>query len=216
MDKIYILPLASIYFIFTSKIYNVSHPEIISRTLSRLVNFNEDQLKLFLSKFIIKKLKKDEFLLREGKVCKAMVIVNRGALRYFGINERGEQSHWFAFEGEWLGDYESFLTQAPSQHYIQALEDTDVFCLTYRDMQQLYNEGANFERFGRLIAEELFISIGRSRYELASLPAILRYKNLIKNYPEIHKRIQIKHLATYLGIQPQSLSRIRKELAKSK
>ncbi|RZL58163.1 MAG: hypothetical protein EOO93_17020 [Pedobacter sp.] len=83
-------------------------------------------------------------------------------------------------------------------------------------MQQLYLTGAKFERFGRLIAEDLFINIGRSRNELASLSAETRYLNLINTYPNILKRIQIQHIATFLGIHPQSLSRIRRNISQAR
>lgn len=190
--------------------------KIIADTISSLVHFSTEELDYFMQMLKPKKLLKNEFLLQAGEICKMMVIINHGALRYFGITERGEQSHWFAFEGDWLGDYESFLTRQASLHFIQALEDTEIYCLYYDDMQHLYTKGARFERFGRLIAENLFVAIGRSRSELASLSAEQRYLNLLSRYPQIAKRIQIKHIATYLAIQPQSLSRIRREIAKSK
>ncbi|WP_231489806.1 Crp/Fnr family transcriptional regulator [Pedobacter sp. Leaf170] len=184
--------------------------------VTNLVNFDDSELLIFLEKLKPRKILKDDYLLRAGDVCKAMVIINSGVLRYFTITEKGEQSHWFAFDGEWLGDYESFLTRQPSSNFIQALEDTEVYCLSYDDMQQLYSIGAKYERFGRLMAENLFVSVGRSRNDLVSLSAEKRYLNLINTYPNIVKRIQIQHIATYLGIHPQSLSRIRKNLAKQK
>ena len=187
--------------------------ERIVNALTALIDFDQIELTHFMTRLKPRKVKKNEFILVAGEVCKAMVIINHGGLRFFTITEKGEQSHWFAFEGEWLGDYESFLTRQPSQHYIQALEDSEIFFLSYEDMQILYNYGVKFERFGRLMAENLFISIGRSRYELANLSAEQRYLNLIKTYPNISKRIQIQHIATYLGIHPQSLSRIRKNIA---
>ncbi|WP_231460153.1 Crp/Fnr family transcriptional regulator [Pedobacter sp. Leaf132] len=184
--------------------------------VTNLVNFDDSELLIFLEKLKPRKILKDDYLLRAGDVCKAMVIINSGVLRYFTITEKGEQSHWFAFDGEWLGDYESFLTRQPSSNFIQALEDTEVYCLSYDDMQKLYSIGAKYERFGRLMAENLFVSVGRSRNDLVSLSAEKRYLNLINTYPNIVKRIQIQHIATYLGIHPQSLSRIRKNLAKQK
>lgn len=187
--------------------------ENVISALTELVDFDQEELLLFMKRLKRRNIKKNEFILSTGDICKSMVIINRGGLRYFTVTEKGEQSHWFAFEGEWLGDYESFLTRQPSASFIQALEDTEIYCLSYDDMQELYSLGARFERFGRLIAENLFISIGRSRYDLANLSAEERYLNLIKAYPKILKRIQIQHVATYLGIHPQSLSRIRRNIA---
>ena len=190
--------------------------ETISAALSQLVNFNEEELSYFMKLLKVKKLKQHAFLLQAGEVCKMMVIINYGGLRYFKIGEKGEQSHWFAFEGDWLGDYESFLTRSPSPYYIQALEDTEIYCLYYDDMQHLYEKGVNFERFGRLMAERLFVAVGRARMDLVSLSAEQRYLKLMADFPNISKRIQVQHIATYLGIHPQSLSRIRKNIARAK
>ena len=187
--------------------------DTIIKALTSLVEFNEEELFHFLKLLKRRTLNKNEFILEAGDICKSMVVINSGGLRYFTINDKGEQSYWFAFEGEWLGDYESFLTRQPSSHFIQAIEATEIFALSYEDMQQLYASGARFERFGRLIAENLFIKAERSRNELTSLPAEQRYLNLIKNHPNIHKRVPVQHIATYLGIQPQSLSRIRRNIA---
>lgn len=190
--------------------------DTIINALTRLVEFDEEELFYFLKLLKPRMLNKNDFILEGGDICKTMVIVNRGGLRYFSLNDKGEQSNWFAFEGEWLGDYESFLTRQPSSHFIQAIEATEIFSLSYDDMQQLYAKGAKYERFGRLIAENLFIKAERSRNELTSLPAEQRYLNLIKDHPDILKRIPVQHIATYLGIQPQSLSRIRRNIASRK
>jgi CRP-like cAMP-binding protein len=187
--------------------------DTIIKALTSLVEFNEEELFHFLKLLKPRTLNKNDFILEAGDICKSMVIINRGGLRYFTINDKGEQSYWFAFEGEWLGDYESFLTRQPSSHFIQAIEATEVFALSYDDMQQLYASGVKFERFGRLIAENLFIKVERSRNELTSLPAEQRYLNLMKDHPNILKRVPVQHIATYLGIQPQSLSRIRRNIA---
>lgn len=190
--------------------------DTITNALTTMVDFEEEELFHFIKVLKPRLMKKNDYLLEAGDICKTMVIVNRGGLRYFTITDKGEQSYWFAFEGEWLGDYESFLTRKPSSHYIQAMEDTEIFCLSFDDMHQLYARGAKFERFGRLIAENLFISVGRSRNELTSLTAQQRYLNLMKEHPDILKRVPIQHIATYLGIQPQSLSRIRRIIASQK
>lgn len=188
------------------------HDTIIN-ALTRLVEFNEEELFHFLKLLKPRILNKNDFILEAGNTCNSMVIINRGGLRYYSINDKGEQSYWFAFEGEWLGDYESFLTRQPSSHFIQAIEATEIFSLSYNDMQRLYARGAKFERFGRLIAENLFVKVERSRNELVSLSAEHRYLNLIKDHPNILKRVPVQHIATYLGIQPQSLSRIRRKIA---
>ncbi|MES2826750.1 MAG: Crp/Fnr family transcriptional regulator [Bacteroidota bacterium] len=191
------------------------YQQIIS-ALTQVVNFTEDELFLFMKHFKPLEVPKNEFLLRPGQVCRAMVLIHRGALRYYNESEKGEKTQGFGFELEWMGDYHSFLTRQPSDHYIQAMEDTEVFCLYYDDMQKLYGEGANFERFGRLIAEGLFLATAAAKYDLLSLSAQQRYEKLLKLNPRIMQRVPQQYVATYLGIAPQSLSRIRGKLSSSK
>jgi CRP-like cAMP-binding protein len=188
--------------------------ETITAALTGLVDFSDEELFRFMQRLRPRRLKKNEYILVAGETCNAMTIVAEGALRYFAATGTGEQNFWFAFEGDWLGDYGSFLMRTPSEHYMQALEDSEVFCLSYEDMQQLYSMGANYERFGRLIAERLFLAASRSWSSLASLSAEQRYLNLLREDPRIVRRVSQQHIATYLGIQPQSLSRIRSRLAR--
>lgn len=188
--------------------------EIITKALTGLVDFTEDELLQFMQKLRPKALKKAEHILIPGDVCRAMVLVESGALRYYTATDKAEQSFWFCFEGEWLGDYGSFLAQRPSLHYLQAMEESKVFYLYQEDMHDLYAKGAKFERFGRLIAENLFLIAEQSRHELVSLSAEQRYLNLLERHPKIIQRVSQQHIASYLGIQPQSLSRIRSKIVK--
>jgi CRP-like cAMP-binding protein len=140
--------------------------------------------------------------------------VQKGGLRYFSRGEKGDYTMGFAFEGEWLGDYESFLLQQPSSDYIEALEDCELYTLSYDDMQSLYEYKDCFQKFGRLIAEKLFISIAKSMRNLQLQSAKERYLALLSDRPQIFERLPQHLIASYLGIQPQSLSRIRAEVAR--
>jgi CRP-like cAMP-binding protein len=190
--------------------------EIITQSLRNLVDFTDEELFMFMQKLKPVTLKKHAFYLKEGQVCKGMVIVQKGCLRYFSRREKGDQTIGFAFEGEWIGDYESFLLQAPSADFIEAIEDTELFTLSYADMQALYQYSQRFERFGRIIAENLFISTAKSNRNLLTQSAEDRYLELLTNRPHIFERLPLHLIASYLGIQPQSLSRIRAKLANPK
>lgn len=190
--------------------------EVITQSLRSLVNFTDEELFGFMQKLKPLRLKKHSFYLKPGQVCHSMVIVHQGALRYFLRNEKADQTLGFAFEGEWLGDYESFLLKAPTQCHIEALEDTELFLLSYTDMQELYDKSQRFERFGRLIAERLFIETAKSKSKLLTQNAEDRYLELLTNQPHIFERLPLALIASYLGIQPQSLSRIRARLVDSK
>ncbi|MDN3582182.1 Crp/Fnr family transcriptional regulator [Mucilaginibacter flavus] len=187
--------------------------EIITQSLRKLVDFTDEELFTFMQRLKPVTLKKFSFYLKEGQVCKGMVIVQKGCLRYFSRGEKGDQTLGFAFEGEWIGDYESFLLQAPSHDFIEAIEDTELFTLSYADMQGLYQYSQRFERFGRIIAENLFISTARSNRNLLTQSAEDRYMELLSNRSHLFERLPQHLIASYLGIQPQSLSRIRAKLS---
>ena len=187
--------------------------EVIIQSLKAIVDFSDEEMFLFMKALKTRSLAKGEHLFQAGETCGSMWLIHSGALRYYSLSEASEQNFWFAFEGEWLGDYGSFLSCKPSMHALQALEQTEVFGLSYNAMQELYNQGTRFERFGRLIAENLFLTTELSRQELASVSAEQRYLNLIKRHPKIISRVAQQHIASYLGIQPQSLSRIRGRLS---
>jgi CRP-like cAMP-binding protein len=190
--------------------------EVISQSLSSVVEFTAEELFLFMQRLKPLTLKKHEYCLRDGQVCKSMVIVYKGGLRYFSRGEKGDHTLGFAFEGEWLGDYESFLQQTTSDCYIEALEDSELFTLNYTDMQGLYQHSQRFERFGRLIAEKLFIKTARSKRNLMIHSAEDRYLDLLTSQPHILERLPQHLIASYLGIQPQSLSRIRAKILSTK
>ncbi len=187
--------------------------EIITQSLRKLVDFTDEELFIFMQKLKPVTLKKFSFYLKEGQVCKGMVIVQKGCLRYFSRGEKGDHTMGFAFESEWIGDYESFLLQAPSLDFIEAIEDTEIFTLSYADMQALYNNRPRFEKFGRLIAERLFIDTARSNRNLKMQSAEDRYLELLHTQPRIFERLPQHLIASYLGIRPQSLSRIRAKLS---
>jgi CRP-like cAMP-binding protein len=187
--------------------------EVITKSLRNLVDFTDEELFLFMQKLKPVSLKKNAFFLKEGQVCKGMALVYKGGLRYFSRNEKGDYTIGFAFEGEWLGDYESLLLQIPSPDFIEALEDCELFTLSYFDMQELYQHSQRFERFGRLIAEKLFIDTAKSKRNLMLQTAEERYLELLTNQPHIFERLPQHLIASHLGIQPQSLSRIRAKIS---
>jgi len=188
--------------------------EVITSALRKLVDFTDEELFLFMQRLRPLHLKKYELYLKEGQVCKMMVLVHKGGLRYYSRTVKGEHTIGFAFEGEWLGDYESFLLQTPSDCLIEALEDCELFTLSYPDMQALYQHSQRFERFGRIMAEQLFLATARSKSDFMLRNARERYMTLLNTRPQIFERLPQHLIASYLGILPQSLSRIRAEVAK--
>ena len=176
--------------------------------------FSEEEMIFFISKLEARTIAKHDLFVKEGQVANDMAIVHKGAFRmYFTYQER-EQTGYFMFEGQWLGDYESFLTRQPAANNVQALEDSEVLCLSYNKMQELYSMGARYERFGRLIAEYVYLVTMNSYKSLLLKTAEERYLELLNTQPQILERLPQHYIASYLGIQAPSLSRIRNKLSK--
>lgn len=190
--------------------------ENIKKSITSLVDFEEEDLMYFLSLFTYKKIKKNQYFLREGEVCNQVAFINSGLIRSFFLIDGREQVDSFSLESEWITDYVSFLNRQRSAFYIQAMVDTELFLLSYENIQKIYDRGKAFERFGRLITEQLYIiSVTRATSLLLEKPE-QRYLTLLKEEPHLLALIPLKQIASYLGVEPESLSRIRKRTARLK
>jgi CRP/FNR family transcriptional regulator, anaerobic regulatory protein len=187
----------------------------IKQSLLRIMpTLTEEEMIFFISRLEARTITKHEFFVKEGQVVNDMAIVHTGAFRmYFTYQEREQTGH-FMFEGQWMGDYESFLTRKPAANNVEALEDSEVFCLSYDKMQELYQMGAHYERFGRLIAEYVYLVAMNSYKSLLLKTAEERYIELLHTQPHILERLPQHYIASYLGIQAPSLSRIRNKLSR--
>ncbi|HUP13402.1 MAG TPA: Crp/Fnr family transcriptional regulator [Niastella sp.] len=187
---------------------------LIKQSLKKIMpSMTEEEMISFISRLESRTIAKHEFFVREGQVANEMAVVFKGAFRmYFTYKERKQTGH-FMFEGQWIGDYESFLSRKPAANYIEALEDSEVLCLSYDNMQAMYNMGAQYERFGRLIAEYVYLVAMNSYKSLLLKTAEERYLELLETQPHILERLPQHYIASYLGIQAPSLSRIRNKLA---
>jgi len=162
--------------------------------------------------FIPKKLRKHQFLLQEGEVYRAIAFVNKGCLRWYSVDDRGEEHIvQFAIEDWWISDPYSVLTGEPSEYNIDALEDSELLLLERSSEEKLLKEIPKFERLFRMLLENRFVATQRRINESLSISAEERYLNFLKSYPAIAERVPQSQIASYLGITPQSLSRIRKE-----
>lgn len=157
-----------------------------------------------------RRFEKGEHFLMAGDVCRHAAFVQTGVFRFY-INRDGEDAtYYFAAENEFICEYPSFLRRQPSDRNIQALETAEILLISYDDLQTFYRKVRFGERFGRLVAEEIFVD---SVEQLASFygdkPAA-RYQNFVHQFPQLVQRLPQYYIASYVGIKPQSLSRIRR------
>lgn len=169
---------------------------------------------MFIPHIKVKTFSKGSFFLSEGNISHEIGYINKGSFRiYYLLNEKEVNTNFF-FEKEFVVDYKSFLLQRPSKYYIQALEDTELATFPRVELLNAYDTSHSWERFGRIIAEKLYVDATERGEEFLFLTGEQRYKNLLKDRPKIFERVPLYHIASYLGIERESLSRLRRKILK--
>lgn len=188
----------------------------IIQSLKSIVTLNAVEEAAFIDILEVKQYKKKEFLLQEGQICKKAFFINKGCMRLFYNVEGVENTIQFFFDNSWYTDYTSFLTEQPCMENMQALEPCEIVQFTKVDLYKLYEKYPVFDRVGRVMAENAFLSLSRLNKMLTNEEPEQRYLNLLKDRPELMERIPQHYIASYLGIKPESLSRIRKRILMAK
>jgi len=169
---------------------------------------------LFATKLSVHERKKKELFLESGKVQKALGFIASGLVRSFYIDHNGnERTVGFYAEGDYATHYPAFITRQPSRYSIQCLEPTTFVCFSFEDLQWIYGQSPQFERYGRLIGEKV---LKRQQARIESFvfqTAEERYLDFTQQHKSLFNRISLSHLCSYLGIERQSLTRIRQKLA---
>lgn len=157
-----------------------------------------------------KKLRKKQYLLQEGDVCKYIAFVEKGALKSYVIDEAGtERITQFALEGWTISDLYSFLTGEPATYHIDAIEDAELVLISKAAHEELLHQVPKYETYIRLQITGAYIALQRRLTSIISLPIEERYKNLIATYPTIVQRVPQHMIASYMGLTPETLSRVR-------
>jgi len=181
------------------------------------VKITDEEFALATTFFVPKKLRRKQFLLQEGDPCKYIAFVSKGCLRSYSIDEKAEEHIvQFAIEDWWITDMNSFLTSQPAVFNIDALEDSEILLIDKAFQNKLCNVVPNCEHYFRLLLENDKSSSLKRISDFISASAEERYLHFLSRYPEIVRRVPQNLIASYLGIAPQSLSRIRKELSEKK
>jgi len=190
--------------------------DLLLQTIRNYIPFSSADEAVAQRLFYQKRYKKGDHLLAEGEICRHVFFIESGLVRYY-INKDGEdRTNYFNKEGEFICVYTSFLPQAPSTINIQALENCVVWMITFEGLQQFYKEVQYGERFGRMAIEAVFLTAIAQIASLYSDTPETRYQKFLLDYPAIVQRVPQYYIASYVGVKPQSLSRIRKRLSGSK
>jgi CRP/FNR family transcriptional regulator, anaerobic regulatory protein len=188
----------------------------IFNSIRSIVSLNETEEKAFEKILELKDIKKKAYLLQEGEVCNHVYFINTGCFRLFYNVDGVENTVQFFFANMWYTDYASFLTGQQTHENVQALESCSVVRVEKQKLQALYNQYPVFDRVGRIFAENAFLSVSLLNKMLKNEEPQQRYINLLRQRPEIVAKIPQHYIASYLGIKPESLSRIRKRILNSK
>lgn len=188
---------------------------VYQQALYKIVALKTDEWADLEGQLIIKEFAKGDFLIRQGQVENFIYFLNKGATRNYFLQDGKEFTVDFLFPGEFVTAYYSFITREPSNVFIELLENAEVVMLSYSTLQEFYTKYKNGEKIGRLMAEYQYTKRLRREMDLLSRTAEERYQSLLEKNPGLIQNISVKHLSSYLGIHPESLSRIRKAHARN-
>ncbi len=184
--------------------------DLLLKNLSKYVELTPEECEIIRSLFVYRKYRKRQYIQQEGEVTRLETFVIKGITRTYEVDETG-QEHVIQFGPEdwWVGDLYSFLTDTPSKYNIDCLEDTEALQISKQDQETLYQRVPKMERHFRILIQNAFIASTQRLSSSLSKSASEQYEEFIKRYPHIEQRVPNHQIASYLGITPQSLSRIR-------
>jgi CRP-like cAMP-binding protein len=191
--------------------------ELFFKSLSAKISLTVEEQEIFKAYLTPKKMRKRQYLLQEGDVCKHTAFVEKGALRAYTIDEKGgEHIVQFAVEGWTIADLYSFITGEPATYNIEALEDCELLLLSKTAQEELIKRIPKYEHFIRLQMQSAYIALQRRLTAMFTMTTEERYTNLVKTYPDIVQRVPQHMIASYLGLTPETLSRTRRQMSNRK
>ncbi len=180
--------------------------EIIQST----INLSDQIYELFLNSSKRNEVKKNQILFNANASTNKILFLEVGILRGYKIIDGKDFTHHFYFSNWFATDFESFLKENPSQIYIETLTDTIFYEFNKKDLLNLYKKHHQLEKLGRIIAEKAYLATVEKLADMQILDLKERFNSLINKNPELFQKVPQKHIASYLGVSEQSLSRIKK------
>jgi CRP-like cAMP-binding protein len=188
--------------------------ELLQQKIAEKISLTEEEMDYCKAAFLPKKLRKRQYLLQEGDVCKYQAFVVKGILRSYIIDEKGaEHVLQFAPEGWWIADLYSYLTSEPSTFTIDALEDAELLMIARPEWEELMRKVPKLEHYFRVVIQAHLIATQRRLLQTLTQTAEEKYVKFAQTYPACLLRVPQHMIASYLGITRETLSRLRKQMA---
>jgi CRP-like cAMP-binding protein len=191
--------------------------DLLLNNFRRHVAISDEEAQVIHSHSSERRFKKGEFITKEGEVNRYTNFIEKGSVRVYYIDSSGQEHIiQLGISGWWTGDFPSFISQKKGILYTETLEPTTVLCLSYENLQILYRDVPVLERCFRLLIQNAYASFQYRILQNLSLDAEQRYLAFSEAYPEIDRQISQKHIASYLGMSAEFLSKIKKRIVINK
>ncbi len=182
--------------------------------ITTYAKFSETEIEIIKSKFTPNRFKQKDYILSEGQISTHIHFIEAGLVRVFYLRDGKEITTYLSDDNGFVSSYSSFINQTKSFENIQCLETTGTFSINYKDMQELYEIVPQWQKIGRILSEHNVLCLADRLLRLQSIPAKEKYLEFLKtSSAKIVQRTPLIHIASYLGITPESLSRIRSEIS---
>ena len=192
------------------------HIESLISYFDNHLTLTDEEKQAVRKSFSEKRVKRRQFILQEGDVCKLSTFVVQGCFRMYMLDENGKEHNLqFAIENWWIGDIASFHSEEPSRLNVEAIENSIILQIKKEDQMRLFVDYPKFNRIFRVFTENALVSYQRRVLQNISSTAEERYIDFVNRYPDFFNRISNVQIASFLGITPEFLSTIRKKLSKS-
>lgn len=184
--------------------------ESIVRHFDKYLPLDDREKEALTSRLVQRQIKRKQYILQEGDICKYFTYVVEGCFKMYGIDNSGaEHNLTFAAEDDWITDIDSLHKERPSKLFIEAIEPCTILQLSKGDLWYLYTNHPKFDRNFRVIIEDKYIELQNRLLQTFSATAYERYESFIEQYPNLANRLPNTQIASYLGITPEFLSKIR-------
>ena len=184
----------------------------LRKFIDNISPMNDSDWNFLSSKLQEVKLKKNTTLLQIGKVENYLYFISKGVIRLYIPRVESDLTFGFLFENEFVTGYDSFLSRIPSEYQIETLTESVLWRISKKDLEEVYEKTNNGNIIGRKMAENIFLIKSKREISFLNKTAEERYLDLFIDRPKLLQQIQLKHIASYIGVTPQALSRIRKRI----